>query len=83
MNIEVEIDEKFLKSCGTGSLTGIMMNKAGDMTKLTDVKKLTLVFQRTYAYDTYTVPKYVLPCLLEAVFSIQRNGIEVEMKWSG
>lgn len=81
MNIEIEINEKFLKSCGTGSLTGVMMNKAGDMTKFTDVKKLTLIFQRDDVYQQYTVPKHALPCMLEAIFAIQNNGIEVEMKW--
>lgn len=88
MDIEVEINEKFMSSCGTGTLLAAVMKQAGDTKALSDVKKVTLVFwEKPLAWcqfnggpHEYIITEYALPCLLNDVLRLQEFKIQVDMR---
>lgn len=80
--VRIDINEKFLETFGTGTLTGTMWKKVGK------ADKVILVFhtsslsycQKNGGPRSWVMGDYVPMCLVQDIMGLQRMGIQVEIE---
>jgi len=81
----IRINQRFLESCGTGTLTGTVLK---DDEPLASITKVVLEFEQTSlgwrqahgGPDSWIMPEYTIGCLIEDVLRLQARGIVVECR---
>ena len=87
MKLRVIIDQAFLVTAGAGTLLGT----TATVSELRDLTEVELFFpQTTTAWrkenggpDTYIMPEFSIPLLIEDILKLQEMGIEVTISMEG
>lgn len=84
--IEIEIDEKFLELCGTGTLMGNLLSRYPEA--IPEGVEIHLVFlQTSLGYrrvhggpQVYLIPEYTVWCFTDDLVRLQEMGYKVVIK---
>lgn len=87
METRIVIPQGWFETFGTGTLVGTVMNQCGGNTPLSEVKKVTLVFQQSpmgwraknQGPHISLVPEYAPMCFAQDILWLVKRGIEIEI----